>query len=209
MCPYTICVLCVLLSIWGLGTPLRGITSHCQLFTAVPKSHRDSKRNYFKHERICASSGERGEAEEHGGFVGCNDWTEIGGYVHMVVRGRKGAGEADRATPEGWTRQHSAPRWVLTSFCCYVFRCAFLLSAWLSVNVPLSVYLSDGLSNLHWLILSITAVFFSCFHVCLFISECLLSYSSFIRSIAPMAAWLWAWPCWPVGLSTTFIRPEF
>lgn len=97
---YDLCAVCTSIHLRAGDSIKRDYLSLPTIY-CLPKSHRDSKRNYFKHERICASSGERREAEEHGGFVGCNDWTEIGGYVHMVVRGRKGAGEADRATPEG------------------------------------------------------------------------------------------------------------
>lgn len=65
----------------------------------------------------------------------------------MVVGGRKGAGEAARAMPKGWTwrrrKQHSAPRWDLRSFCLYVSLSVSI--GWLSAACSISVCLSTFL----------------------------------------------------------------
>lgn len=154
LCPYVICMLRGLESIWGLGTPLRRITTHCQVFTLLPELQR-YQRNDFKHDQICTSSVERAWGEKQKNIdVVFDDWNR-GCSVHMVVRGRKGAGEADQAMPKGWTwrrrKQHSAPRWDLRSCCLYVslsvsigclIACCIYLC--LSVCVPVQLTCLEG-----------------------------------------------------------------
>lgn len=109
--------------------------------------------------------------------------------VHMVVRGRKGAGEADQAMPKGWTwsrrKQHSAPRWDLRSCCLYVS-----LSVSIGCLIACCIYLclSDGvpvqLTVLPWRSSSVTHYLWICYVSIIF---CLFS-SSFPPSHFK--------PCW-------------
>lgn len=144
-CPYVIRVLHGLESIRGLGTILRSSTPHCQVVTVPPKQQR-WQRNYFKHDQICASS------VEQGGVDGSCVWWDILQFsVHMVVRGRKGAGEADQAMPEGgwtWRRRGSTLRRDgILGPSAFMFHCLFLLAASSPatslISVCLFVHLSD------------------------------------------------------------------
>lgn len=73
MCPYMICRLCGIESIWGLGTLLRRITPLCQ-YSVFSQSHTDSGEMIYTWPNMyIVHLARMREKEEHGGCV----WWDI------------------------------------------------------------------------------------------------------------------------------------